>query len=65
MGEKSRVEKYKNRLPDYTTKLRTMGEIGIVHKSCKSAKYEDKGFASMLIGYSDQHPKGTYRTLNI
>lgn len=37
-----------------------IGEIGIVHKSGKVSKASDKRRAGILVGYADQHSKGTY-----
>ena len=65
MGDKARIEKWENRLPDFSKNLQIIGEIGIVHKSGINPHTDDKGFAGMLIGYADQHPKGAYRMINL
>jgi hypothetical protein len=45
--------------------MHPIGEMGIVNVTGKSPKYIDKGFAGMLVGYADQHSKGTFRMWNI
>ena len=65
MGDKTRNEKWENRLPDFCKKLRVIGEIGVDTKLGIATKIFDRGFSAMLVGYADQHAKGTYRMLNL
>ncbi len=48
--------------------LRTFGEIAVVNNTSKSKiakKLENKGKICMLVGYSEEHPKGTYRFMDL
>ena len=65
MDDKTRNEKWENILPDFVKEMHPIGEIEIVYRSKKSAKIDDKGLATMLVGYADQHSKGTFRMWNL
>jgi hypothetical protein len=57
-----------NKEPEWLHNLHTFGEIAIVHDSAKGkirAKLQDKGLASMFVGYPANHAGEVWQFLNL
>ena len=67
VGEQSPIEKMYGKLPTWMYELRTFGEIAVVSENTAGFKdkLEDRGRVCMMVGYSDNHPSGTYRFVNL
>lgn len=53
--------------PTWLNELRTFGEIAVLAKNTQGFldKLDDRGRTCMFVGYSDDHPKGTYRFVHL
>ena len=64
----SRTEELMKFLPDYSSKLRTFGEMGVLLKPDPGehhGKMKDRGLACVFVGYCPDHASGTYRMYNL
>ena len=67
-GEDPPTIKLYQRQGTWMKNLRTFGEMAIVTNSSQNkiaAKLENKGKIVMLTGYSDEHPRGSYRFVDM
>ena len=59
-------EKFFKKKPIYTKYLRIFGEVGIVTDQTKiKARFNDRGFKCIFVGYTNDHTEETYRMYNM